>query len=115
MIFAVLATAAMAIAGVRYMRLHQRFTRLERAQIAYGRLNSVEEFLNHPQLQARDRWREVKSPVGPLRALIPPLTMEGVEPAMGDVPALGQHTDAVLKELGFDADTITTWRKGKVI
>jgi len=89
--------------------------RLERAQIAYGRLNSVEEFLDHPQLQARGRWREVASPVGPLRALIPPLTMEGVEPAMGEIPALGQHTDAILKGLGFDADTITTWRKKKVI
>src|SRR5437016_489127 len=102
-------------------KIFERFTtgeivvRLERAQIAYGRLNSVEDFLNHPQLQARGRWREVESPVGPLRALIPPLTMEGVEPAMGEVPALGQHTDAILKELGFDADTITTWRKGKVI
>lgn len=89
--------------------------RLDDAQIAYSRMNSVEEFLQHPQLAARERWREIDSPVGPLRALIPPVTMENVEPAMGAVPALGQHTEAILKELGFDTNTIADWRKGKII
>jgi itaconate CoA-transferase len=89
--------------------------RLENAQIACGRLNSVEEFLQHPQLAARDRWREIDSPVGPLRALLPPLNMENFEPAMGVVPALGQHTDAILKELGFDITTISQWREKKII
>jgi len=89
--------------------------RLETAQIAYARLNSVKEFLEHPQLAARKRWREIDSPVGQLRALIPPLTMEDVEPVMGAVPALGQHTEAILKELGYDADTIGAWRKNKLI
>jgi itaconate CoA-transferase len=89
--------------------------RLEDAQIAYARLNSVQEFVDHPQLAARDRWRDVDSPVGPLRALIPPVTMEGVEPVMGAIPALGEHTDAILQELGFDTATITAWRRAKII
>jgi itaconate CoA-transferase len=89
--------------------------RLDAAQIAYGRLNTVEEFLQHPQLEARDRWREIDSPVGPLRALQPPLNMENFEPTMGPVPALGQHTEAILRELGFDAHTIGRWREEKII
>lgn len=89
--------------------------RLETAQTAWSRLNSVEEFLNHPQLAARNRWQQIDSPVGPLRAMVPPVTMENVEPVMGAVPALGQHTEAILKELGFDADTISAWKKSKFI
>jgi itaconate CoA-transferase len=89
--------------------------RLENAQIAYARLNSVQEFVDHPQLAARNRWREIDSPAGPLRALVPPITMDGVEPVMGAVPALGQHTQAILEELGFDAATIASWKKTGVI
>lgn len=89
--------------------------RLENTQIACGRLNSVKEFLQHPQLAARGRWREIDSPAGPLQALLPPMNMENFEPVMGAVPALGQHTDAILKELGFDADTIGRWRRENII
>lgn len=89
--------------------------RLEEAQIACSRLNTVDEFINHPQLSARKRWREIDSPVGRLRALIPPATIENVEPTMEAVPALGEHTGAILKELGFDAETIREWRKNKII
>jgi len=85
--------------------------RLEAARIAYARLNSVAEFVEHPQLTARDCWRDIESPVGPLRALVPPVRMEGVEPVMNAVPSLGQHSQAILKELGFDPDTIARWRK----
>jgi len=89
--------------------------RLDDAQIAYARLNSVEEFLQHPQLKARDRWTEIDSPAGPLRALIPPVQMEGAETMMGRIPALGEHTDSILRELGFDAATISAWRVRKTI
>ena len=85
--------------------------RLEAARIAYARLNSVAEFVEHPQLTARDCWRDIESPVGPLRALVPPVRMEGVEPVMNAVPSLGQHSQTILKELGFDPDTIARWRK----
>ena len=85
--------------------------RLESARIAFARMNSVAEFVDHPQLSARGCWREIDSPVGPLRALVPPVRMEDVEPVMGALPSLGQHSDAILEELGFDAATIARWRK----
>ena len=88
---------------------------LDEAQMAYGRMNSVQEFVDHPQLAARGRWREVDSPVGPLKALVPPVTMEGVEPRMGSIPELGQHTEPILQELGFDSATIAAWRQAKMI
>ena len=89
--------------------------RLESAAVAYGRRNTVREFLDHPQLAGRDRWRTIDSPSGPLRALPPPVAMEGVEPVMGRVPSLGEHSDAILAELGFDFDTVAEWRKDQVI
>jgi crotonobetainyl-CoA:carnitine CoA-transferase CaiB-like acyl-CoA transferase len=75
----------------------------------------VREFLDHPQLAARGRWREFPSPVGPLRGLVPPVDLEGVGARMDGVPALGQHTDAILEEIGVDRATIGAWhREGTV-
>ena len=84
--------------------------RLESAQIANARMRTVDEFLEHPQLAARGKWQQVDSPVGPLRALVPPYGFDDVEPKMGRIPALGEHTGKILGELGFDADTIARWR-----
>jgi itaconate CoA-transferase len=89
--------------------------RLEAAQIANARLNTVHEFVEHPQLKARERWSTVDSSAGILPALLPPVTMENVDIVMNEVPALGQHTDAILGELGFDSDQIAEWRRQKVI
>jgi itaconate CoA-transferase len=89
--------------------------RLDAAQIAYARLNSVQAFVDHPQLTARHRWRTIDSPAGPLRALLPPVTITGVEPHMGAIPALGEHTAAILKGLGFDAAQIAAWKQAGVI
>jgi itaconate CoA-transferase len=89
--------------------------RLELADIACARRNTIDEFLDHPQLVGRDRWRIVESPIGPLRALLPPVTMDGVEPVMGPIPSLGQHSDLILQELGFDAATIAGWREAQMI
>ena len=75
--------------------------RLEAAGIASARMRTPAEFAGHPQLAARDRWRDVDSPPGPIRALLPPVTVPGREAVMGAVPALGQHTAAIRKELGF--------------
>ncbi len=72
--------------------------RLDAAGIASARLRTPAEFAAHPQLQARDRWREVATPGGPVRALLPPVTGPGREAAMGAVPALGEHTNSVLAE-----------------
>jgi itaconate CoA-transferase len=89
--------------------------RLETAQIANGRMNTVQEFSEHPQHDARNRWGTVESPVGTLKALFPPVTMENVEPVMNGIPALGQQTDAILDELGFDPREIAKWRTAGVI
>jgi itaconate CoA-transferase len=89
--------------------------RLEAAQIAHARMNSVAEFLEHPQLIERGRWREIASPAGPLRALVPPAHLDGVEPVMGAVPALGEHRQRILEELGFDRDTIARWAREGLI
>jgi itaconate CoA-transferase len=93
----------------------QVMQRLEAADIANGRLNTVEQFIDHPQLSARSRWREVGSPVGPLRALVPPVTIDGIETIMNPIPALGEHTDSILRELDFDTETISHWRRVGVI
>ena len=85
--------------------------RLESSGIANAKLGSIGDFPEHPQLHARDRWREIDSPAGLLRALVPPVEMTGVDAAMGAVPSLGQHTDSILAELGFDADLIAEWRR----
>lgn len=77
--------------------------RLEGAKIANARLRDMSEYAAHPQLEERDRWREVDSPVGPLRSLLPPVTFRGMDVQMGAVPEIGQHTDAVLAELGLSA------------
>ncbi|HEU5440866.1 MAG TPA: CaiB/BaiF CoA-transferase family protein [Ktedonobacterales bacterium] len=84
--------------------------RLERAGIANGRLNTVQGFWEHPQLAARERWREVDSPAGPIRALRPPVTLRGVEPRMDPIPAVGQQTDAILHEIGYGDDEIARLR-----
>ena len=84
---------------------------LDAAQIANARMNTVQEFVDHPQLRARDRWREVSSPVGPLRALIPPVTMQGVESFMGPIPDVGEHTGAILAELGYDEEATAALRQ----
>ncbi|MFP3990273.1 CaiB/BaiF CoA-transferase family protein [Streptomyces sp. E11-3] len=90
--------------------------RLEGAGIACARLRDVHEVAAHPQLAARARWRDVDSPVGPLRGMLPPVTMPGtVEPAMGAVPALGEHTGAVLRAVGMTEAEITAMRRDGVI
>jgi itaconate CoA-transferase len=89
--------------------------RLDAAQIANARLNSVEQFIDHPQLAGRQAWRQVDSPNGPIPALVPPVRLDGVEPVMNPIPALGQHSTAILAELGFDPDTIARWQRERVI
>jgi itaconate CoA-transferase len=89
--------------------------RLEAAQIANARMNSVTEFLEHPQLSSRDRWRLVDSPAGPIRALVPPFGFSDAEPRMDRIPAVGEHTGAILKELGIDEATIAAWRRDRIV
>ncbi len=74
--------------------------RLESAQIANARMNTVQEFADHPQLEARKRWGQIDSPAGPLKALFPPVTMENVEPVMNESAGAGP------------ADRRDPWRAG---
>jgi itaconate CoA-transferase len=88
--------------------------RLEGAGVANARMRTVRGFLDHPQLGARDRWREFGSPAGPLRGLLPPATLEGAEPVMAPIPAVGEHTEGILRELGYDEAGISTLKHGGV-
>jgi itaconate CoA-transferase len=92
----------------------EALARLDAAQIANARINSVEQFIAHPQLAARDAWREVQSPAGRLPALVPPVRMEGVESAMRPIPGVGEHSAAILAELGFDEATISRWKAEQI-
>lgn len=84
--------------------------RLDLAQIANARMNDMAGLWAHPQLQARGRWRQVDSPAGELPALLPPGRHSGFDYRMDAIPAVGQHTDAVLHELGYADDAIACWR-----
>jgi itaconate CoA-transferase len=90
-------------------------SRLEEVQIANARMRTMQEFLDHPQLEARGRWREVDSPVGPLRSLLPPVTAQDYEAPMRPIPEIGEHTWAILEELRFRPEEIDLLRKKEAI
>lgn len=75
--------------------------RLDAAGIANAQLRDMKHFSAHPQLAARNRWREVATPGGDVRSLIPPVTARSFTPRMDAVPRLGEHTVSVLKEFGL--------------
>ncbi|MDV6270367.1 MULTISPECIES: CaiB/BaiF CoA transferase family protein [Rhodococcus] len=80
--------------------------RLAAAGVPAAALNDMGGLLKHPQLDERSRWRSVGTEVGPIDAVLPPMTFSDVEMKMGDVPSLGQHTESILTELGRTADQI---------
>ncbi|MFN8773817.1 MAG: CaiB/BaiF CoA transferase family protein [bacterium] len=80
--------------------------RLDAAGIANGRLNTPADVWDHPQLTARERWREVEHPGGTMRAVLPPASFDDFEAAMAPVPTLAEHTDRILSELGYSAESI---------
>ena len=89
--------------------------RLDLAQIANSRVNEVREVWAHPQLEARKRWADIDTPVGKVPVLIPPGTAPESQPRMDAVPALGEHTEAILRELGYDDQAIRTLRSEQAI
>ena len=99
----------------RTLTLEEIVERLEHAGIAHSRANSVQELLPHPQHAARGRWRNVISPVGPLQALLPCILLDGADPRMEAIPALGQDTDAILTELGYTQQQIQRFRQDGVV
>jgi itaconate CoA-transferase len=88
-------------------------TLLDAAQIANAQLNTVGDLLAHPQLE--HRWADVESPAGPIRALPAPISTGGAAPALGPIPAVGEHTDAILAELGLTAAEVTELREAGAV
>ncbi|MEW1904909.1 MULTISPECIES: CaiB/BaiF CoA-transferase family protein [unclassified Streptomyces] len=110
------ATDAVVAEALAPLTAEEALARLDAAGIACARLNSVAELADHPQLTARDRWREVESPVGPLRTLLPPIVFpDAPEPRTDRIPALGQDTDEVLAGLGLRESEVKELRNAGVI
>jgi len=82
--------------------------RLDGAQIANAKVNDMHDVWNHPQFQARKRWRTVDSPAGHFPALLPPGAWTQGDPKMGKIPELGEHTASILRELGCDEKFLAT-------
>lgn len=85
--------------------------RLEEADIPYGAVNEVDQFLEHPQLSERDRWARVPTPGGVMDAIKPPFDLEGFPARMDAVPDVGEQTDEILAGLGYDAAGIAGLRE----
>ena len=108
------ALRAIIVEAFKNLTAAQVVERLELAQIANARVNTMHDVWEHPQLKARERWREIGSPAGPLPALLPPGSWnEG--PRMDPVPALGQHTDVILAELGYNAAAIRALHSAEAV
>jgi crotonobetainyl-CoA:carnitine CoA-transferase CaiB-like acyl-CoA transferase len=101
-----------AFAALSYEQVVQR---LEEAQIANAELRDMAGLWSHEQLAARKRWREVDTSAGPVPALLPPGSWDDGDPRLDAVPALGQHTDAILAELGLDTAAIAALRNAEAI
>jgi crotonobetainyl-CoA:carnitine CoA-transferase CaiB-like acyl-CoA transferase len=90
-------------------------TRLAAADVPFGSLNEVDDLVEHPQLAARQRWLEVDSPVGPIRALAHPMNLEGMPQRTDPIPALGQHSVEIATELGYTPEKIASLRSAGAI
>ena len=97
------------------MTSEQVLAKLDEAQIANASLNDMHQFWDHPQLKARARWQEVSSPNGQITALLPPGVNDSYQYRMDGVPDVGQHTEAILKELGYPASEIEKLSQDGVI
>ena len=100
------ALKAIILATFATMTTAQVIEKLEEAQIANARMNNMAELWDHPQLKARDRWRKVTTPVGDIPALLPPGRISSFDYRMDAIPAVGQHTEAILRELGCSDSSV---------
>jgi itaconate CoA-transferase len=88
----------------------QLVEKLDAAGIANACVNEPGEVWKHEQFKARDRWRNVDSPVGPIPALLPPASLSGAEARMDAIPNIGEHTEQILSELGYGGTDIAALR-----
>ncbi len=95
-------TKARARSSTRGWSTEQLDARLDAAGIPAAQIKTLAHVVDHDQLQARDRWRSVEIEDATIEALLPLATFGDVEAPMGAVPALGQHTRALLVESGLD-------------
>jgi itaconate CoA-transferase len=103
------------VAAFNKMTAAEVVQRLDAAGIANAQMNSLADVWAHPQLESRERWREVGTSAGPVPALLPPGMPNGFEPRMDPVPGLGEHTDTILRELGYEASQIQALREAGTI
>jgi itaconate CoA-transferase len=87
----------------------------EAAELGHARLNTPTDVLTHPQLTERDRWQEVGTPAGPVMALLPPPQVPGWDWRLDPVPGLGEHTEPVLRELGYGDAEVNAMRAAGAI
>ncbi|HLT99480.1 MAG TPA: CaiB/BaiF CoA-transferase family protein [Burkholderiaceae bacterium] len=97
------------------LNAEQVVARLDEAKIANARVNDMHDVWSHPQLKARQRWTEVATPEGPVPALLPPGSQSSFTARMDPIPALGEHTDAILQELGWSESAIAELRAERAI
>lgn len=97
-------------AAFAQLNAEQVIARLDEAQIANAHVNGMAEVWAHPQLLARERFRSVGSPAGPLTALLPPAANSSFDYRMDAIPAIGEHSDAILRELGRSEAEIAALR-----
>ena len=97
------------------LNVEEIITRLDLAKIANARMNSIDQLADHEQLAARQRWREVSTSVGPLRAMLPPATIDGVEARFDPIPDIGANTNSIMQELGYSAEVVSAWREDGLI
>ena len=107
--------AALIVEAFSSLTAEQVAARLDQAGIANAQVNTMAELWAHPQLKARNRWCDVDTPAGPIPALLPPGSWQHGAPRMDAVPALGQHTNAILEHFGYSAERIAELRRSGVI
>jgi itaconate CoA-transferase len=106
---------AIIVEALSALTAKQVVERLDAAQIGNARMNDMHEVWDHAQLRARNRWVEVDTPVGRIKALLPPGVPESFDPRMDPIPSIGQHTDTILGELGYDQAAVASLRSQGVI
>jgi itaconate CoA-transferase len=90
-------------------------TMLEENKIANAQLNTMQQFFEHPQLMKRNRWFDMETPAGPVKSLLPPGLRSKDEMKLTPIPEVGEQSEKILQELGWDDEKIKQLRNNQVI